>query len=303
MRPALRPSAPPDSPHPDTPPPPLPIAIRHPGARQREAAHLLLFRGLWRHRNLIRQMSTREVMSRYRGSTLGLLWSFFHPLVMLAIYTFIFSVVFQARWGRPIESHAEFALILFAGLVVYSLFAECVNRAPGLIVSNTNYVKKVIFPLEILPWVAMGSALFHATVSLGVLLLFQLALYHTIPWTVVTLPVILLPLILFTLGLCWFLASCGVFLRDVGQTVGLLTTALMFLSPVLYPVSALPESFRWYLLLNPLTFLIEQTRGVLLWGTLPNWAGLGMYAIGGLLVAWLGLLWFQNTRQGFADVL
>jgi len=282
----------------------VPTTVRYPKERERHTAHPLpVFLSLWRFRDLIWQMSKREVISRYRGSTLGLLWSFFHPLFMLTIYTFVFSVVFQARWGKEIHNQAEFALILFAGLIVYSLFAECVNRAPGLVLGNANYVKKVVFPLEILPWIAMGSALFHAAVSIGVLLLFQLALYFSLPWTVLTLPLVLFPLILFTVGISWFLASCGVFLRDVGQTVGLLTTALLFLSPVLYPFSALPESFRHYLLLNPLTFIIEQARDVLLWGKMPHWAGLGLYSLCSLLVAWLGLVWFQKTRKGFADVL
>jgi lipopolysaccharide transport system permease protein len=222
---------------------------------------------------------------------------------MLAIYTFVFGIVLQVRWGQEIGNQAEFALILFAGLIVHSLFAECVNRAPGLILSNVNYVKKVVFPLEILPWVAMGSALFHLTMSIGVLLLFYVSVYHAFPWTIVTLPLVLLPLTLLTMGLAWFLASCGVFLRDVGQTVGLLTTALLFMSPVLYPVSSVPEFFRIYLFLNPLTFIIEQTRAVLLWGRMPNWGGLGVYLVCSLVVAWLGLLWFQKTRRGFADVL
>jgi lipopolysaccharide transport system permease protein len=258
---------------------------------------------LWRYRNLVWQMSKREVISRYRGSTLGLLWSFFHPFFMLAIYTFIFSVVFQARWGQNIDNKTEFALVLFAGLIVYSLFAECINRAPALIIGHANYVKKVVFPLEILPWVAMGSALFHAVVSLSVLLVVSIALYHSLAWTVVMLPLLFFPLILMTVGLSWFLASCGVFLRDVGQTVSLCTTALLFMSPVFYPMSAVPEQFRFYLWLNPLTFIIEQARGVLLWSKSPSWGSLGLYMICSLVVAWLGLWWFQRTRAGFADVL
>jgi ABC-type polysaccharide/polyol phosphate export systems, permease component len=149
----------------------------------------------------------------------------------------------------------------------------------------------------------MGSALFHAAVSISVLLGVYVGLYRALSWMVLTLPVVLFPLVLLTMGLSWFLASCGVFLRDVGQTVGLLTTALLFMSPVFYPVAALPEPFRPYLWLNPLTFIIEQARDVLLWGRLPNWQGLGIYCVCSLLVAWLGLWWFEKTRVGFADVL
>ena len=258
---------------------------------------------LWRHRVLIWQLTRRDVVGRYRGSLLGLLWSFLNPIFMLAVYTFVFSVVFQARWGPASESKVEFAAVLFAGMIVHSLFAECLNRAPGLILGNVNYVKKVVFPLEILPWVAMGSALFHAAISVLVLLIFFAWTQQYLYWTALLLPVLLLPLVLFTMGLTWFLAATGVFLRDVGQTTGVVTTALLFLSPVFYPVSALPEAYRPLIYLNPLTFMIEQARGILLWGTMPDWSGLGAYLIFGFLTAWAGLFWFQKTRRGFADVL
>ncbi len=262
-----------------------------------------VLRSFWQHRQLIGQMVKREVSGRYRGSVLGLLWSFFNPVLMLIIYTFVFSVVFNARWGTEQESRFEFALILFAGLIVYNLFAECINRAPGLIVGNVNYVKKVIFPLEILPLVTLGAALFHVCISLGVLLLFQLLLAWALPWTLIWVPLILLPLLLVTLGFSWFLASLGVFVRDVAQTVALLTTILLFLSPIFFPVSAIPEHYRIFIYLNPLTFIIEQMRDVLIWGRAPSWHVLGVYTLVSLGVAWLGLAWFQKTRKGFADVL
>jgi lipopolysaccharide transport system permease protein len=248
-------------------------------------------------------MSRREVISRYRGSLLGLLWSLLTPLFMLAVYTFVFGFVLQSRWGGRVDNQTEFALVLFAGLVVYSLFADCVNRAPGLIVSHASYVKKTVFPLEILPWVVMASTLFHATVSIGVLLLFSVWLHPMLSWTLITAPLVLFPLGLFTMGMSWFLASLGVFLRDTGQVVSLFTSALLFLSPVLYPTSVLPEPVRAYLFLNPLTFPIEQFRDVVLWGQMPNWRGGGIYLIVSWGVAWLGLYWFQKTRHAFADVL
>ena len=161
-----------------------------------------LMRGMWRSRDLVWQMTKREVIGRYRGSVLGLLWSFFNPILMLTIYTFVFSVVFKARWGSGGESRFEFALILFAGLIVFNLFAECVNRAPSLIVGNVNYVKKVVFPLEILPLVTMGAALFHCAISLGVLIVFYGLLSGSLPWTIVFAPVVVTPLLLVTLGLC-----------------------------------------------------------------------------------------------------
>jgi lipopolysaccharide transport system permease protein len=249
-------------------------------------------------------MTRREVVGRYRGSALGLAWSFFNPILMLVIYTFVFSTVFKARWGvGGGESKGNFAIILFVGMIVHGLFAECINRAPQLIISNVNYVKKVVFPLEILPWVAMGSALFHASISLVVLLTVQLILNFWLPWTAILFPLIMLPLVFATMGFAWFLAATGVFVRDIAQTTGIFTSVLLFISPVFYPISALPQKFQIILLLNPLTFIIEEARKVLIGGKLPDLAGLGLYCMISLLIAWAGFWWFQKTRRGFADVL
>jgi len=263
-----------------------------------------LFRSLWRNRQIIMQMTRREVVGRYKGSILGLSWSFFNPVLMLTVYTFVFSVVFKARWvADGEESRAQFAIILFAGMIVHGLFAEVLNRAPGLILSNANFVKKVVFPLDTLPVIAMGAALFHSFVSLAVLL-GAFALFNGyLCWTAIFIPFVLLPLIIFTLGLAWVLASLGVFLRDVGQTIGIFTTILMFLSPVFYRVNSLPETFRPWLMANPLTFIIEQAREVLIWGHPPDWSGLGIYSLSAIATAWAGYVWFQKTRKGFADVI
>jgi lipopolysaccharide transport system permease protein len=258
---------------------------------------------LWRNRSLVRALVQREVLGRYRGSFMGILWSFFNPVFMLVVYTFVFSVVFKARWSGGSDSKTEFALILFAGLIVFNLFAECFNRAPGLILANVNYVKKVVFPLEILPWVALGSAMFHALISLGVWLIAYLILFGVPHITVLLLPLVILPLMLFIMGLTWGLASLGVYLRDVSQFIGILTTVLMFLSPIFYAASALPEKYRHLLLLNPLTPAIEQARDVLFWGKVPDISMLTVYLLVAALIAWLGFAWFQKTRKGFADVL
>lgn len=222
---------------------------------------------------------------------------------MLAIYTFVFSVVFQARWGDGSGSKTEFALVLFAGLIVFNVFAECINRAPGLILSNPNYVKKVIFPLEILPFVGLLSAVYHMVISLLVWFVAYVILFGVPHATVFWLPLVMLPFALFIMGLSWALGSLGVFLRDMSQFIGVVVTALMFLSPIFYPVSALPEAFRYILYLNPLTPVIEMTRGVLCWGKLPNFTLLGIYWLSTSVIAWLGFAWFQKTRKGFADVL
>jgi len=258
----------------------------------------------WHNRRLIFQMAKREVIGRYRGSVMGLAWSFFNPLIMLVIYTFVFSVVFKARWGKDAGGgKANFAIILFVGMIVHGLFAECVNRAPSIILSNVNYVKKVVFPLEILPWVAMGSAFFHSLISLGVLLLVQLLVNHTLPWTAVFIPLVLIPLVLVSMGVTWFLTALGVYLRDIAQITVVFTTVLLFLSPVFYPLSSLPESYQKWLQLNPLTFMIETSREVLVFGHPPNWSALGAALLVGFLVAAGGFYWFQKTRGGFADVL
>jgi lipopolysaccharide transport system permease protein len=257
----------------------------------------------WRNRSLIKALVTREVVGRYRGSVFGILWSFFNPVFMLLVYTFVFSVVFKSRWNTGSDSRTEFALVLFAGLLVFNLFAECVSRAPGLILANVNYVKKVVFPLEILPWVAIGSALFHTLVSLSVWMLAYVILFGIPQPTALLLPLIVLPLVLFIMGLSWALASLGVFIRDVSQFIGIIVMALMFLSPIFYPVTALPEEYRPMLMLNPLTPGVEMMREVLYWGRPPDWALLSLYTVATGLIAWLGFAWFQKTRKGFADVL
>jgi len=262
---------------------------------------------LWRtfsdNRSLILQLARREILGRYTGSQLGVLWSLIQPLIMLAVYTFVFSVVFQARWERPTASRSEFAMVLFCGLIVFNLFAECLNRAPCLILQHSTYVKKVVFPLEILPWVALCSSLFHLAMSFVVLLCLHTLLTAELHWQILLFPVVLIPLTLLILGLSWFLASLGVFVRDVGQVIGILTTILLFLSPIFYPLSAVPERFRPILYLNPVSFIVEQTRRVVLWGRNPDVVGLGLYLLAALAVAWLGLFWFQKTRKGFSDVI
>lgn len=263
-----------------------------------------LIESLWLHRQLIGQMTKREVLGRYKGSVMGLAWSFINPMFMLAVYTFVFSVVFKARWGGGGgESKTQFALVLFTGMIVHGLFAEVLNRAPSLIFYNVNYVKKVVFPLEILPVISMAAALFHSLVSLGVLLVAFTLFNGFLHWTAIFLPLVLLPLVILTLGLAWILASLGVFLRDVGQTIGLVMTMMLFLAPVFYPITALPEDLRSWILLNPITFIIEQTREVLIWGGGPNWTGLFIYMVVASAIAWIGYIWFQKTRKGFADVL
>ncbi|KOS66603.1 sugar ABC transporter permease [Lysinibacillus contaminans] len=259
---------------------------------------------MFTQRSLINQFTRREISNRYKGSYLGILWSLITPLMMLVIYTFVFSVVFQAKWGTGEEtSKVEFALLLLAGLLVFNIFSEVISKSPFLITSNPNYVKKVVFPLEIMPIVAVGSALFQAFISYLVLIVALFVLMGTFNFTALLFPIVILPLILFTLGLSWFLSSLGVYIKDVGQLIALVLPALMFMSPIFYPISVIPKEFHFVYLLNPITYVVEDARRTIIWGQFPHWDWVIIGTILGILFALSGYIWFKKTRKGFADVL
>jgi len=258
---------------------------------------------LKRHFALIVQMAKRDVASRYRGSFMGLFWSFFNPLLMLAIYTFVFGVIFKARWNVHVTSHIAFAIILFAGLNVSMMFTECANRASTLIVDNTNFVKKVVFPLETLSWSVLGAALFHLLIATVALLAIELIATHHLPWTVLLFPIVIAVFLPFMAGTIWLLASLGVFFRDLKQAIAIVTTAMMFLAPIMYPMSMIPDQYRILLYLNPLTVIAMASQNVLFLGELPRWDHLALYFVVSCLFAWLAFAWFEKTRKGFADVV
>ncbi|HUM92559.1 MAG TPA: ABC transporter permease [Candidatus Competibacter sp.] len=261
-------------------------------------------RQVWLQHQLFLKLLRRDFAERYRGSFLGATWSLLLPLLSLLVFTFFFGVIFKMRWtGWGNGSLSDLALILFVGMALYNFLAECLGRAPSLILAHQNYVKNVIFPLEMLPAVMVTSALLTLGVTLSVILLLQLTMGTGLTWTVLLLPVMVLPLILFVLGLSWFLSSLGVFIRDIQQLTVPLVQLMMFMSPVFYPVSALPESVRPWLLFNPLALVIEQTRGIVLFGYSPAWIPYLLCLGASLLVALLGAYWFARTRKGFADVL
>lgn len=255
------------------------------------------------NREIVWQLTKREVMGRYRGSMMGLLWSFVTPILMLIIYTFFFSIIYKARWGLDSETKIDFAITLFAGLIPFSFFSECINRAPHLIINNVNYVKKVIFPLEIFAWINLGSALFHAAISTLVLLTFFFIKNHYLPWTIIFFPLVNLPLIFIILGLSWFLTSVGVFVRDVTHLVTLLTTSLLFLSPIFYSTNTIPDPYRIFINLNPLTSIIEQNRAILIFNQLPNWSSFSLSLVFSIVLSLIGYYWFKKTRHAFADVI
>ncbi|QEY11312.1 ABC transporter permease [Cellvibrio sp. KY-YJ-3] len=256
------------------------------------------------NRGLVSQIVRQQIVGKYRGSYIGILWPLLNPIFMLVVYTFVFSIVLKVRWSGDIsESKLQFAFILFTGMLIHGLFAEVINKAPSLILLNANYVKKVIFPLEILALTNFLEGLFNFSVGMLVLLIGMIVFHDQITWTIIFLPIILIPYFMLLLGLIWFIASLGVFVRDIAQGINVLTTVLLFLSPIFYSKNALPPEFQWLMNINPLTFIIEQSRDVLIWGKLPNWQGLGVYSLLSGLTMWIGYYWFQKTRKGFADVI
>ncbi len=256
-----------------------------------------------RHRSLTWEMTRRDVLGRYREANFGLLWSLISPFLMLLIYTLAFGYLLKARWPGTSGNTADFAMLLFMGLIVHGFFAECLTRSPNLVVGNSNLVKRIVFPLQVLPWSMVLSALFHALANSLVFVVLNLALRGELVPTLPLLPLVLLPLAIGTLGVGWLLSALAVFLRDITQVTGVLATAMLFLSSAIVPVEALPETYRWVFRLNPLTFIIDQAREVAFWGRMPDWSGLALYAGGALLFAYFGYAVFQKLRRGFADVL
>ncbi|MCU0956457.1 MAG: ABC transporter permease [Hydrogenophaga sp.] len=270
----------------------------------RSVAPQALFTSLWQHRALIGALAKREILVRYKGSIFGVAWSFLTPLLTLLVFTFVFGEIFQARWGGARESGTlDFATALFAGLMVYTFFAEALSRAPSLIVGNPNFVKKVVFPVEILPLTSTLGAAFQLGMAYLLLLLMLQFSQWPVGASVALVPLILLPLIVLTQGLCWLLSALGVFVRDIGQLVQPALTALLFLSPIFYPLSSVPPALQGLFRLNPITYTVEAIRNALLHGTAPDWTTFAAFSALCAAVAWLGFAVFQWTRNGFADVI
>lgn len=259
---------------------------------------------IWTHRRVILRMAGRELESRFKGSRLGFLWVVLQPLLMLGVYTFAFGVVLQARWGQESSgSPWEYALFLFTGLLIFNVFAEVVSRAPSLMLENTSYIKNMVFPIEILPVVSLLVALFNFAVGAVVLMILFVVQRGLPPLTVVLFWIPLVPLSLFSLGLAWFFSALGVYLRDLRQLIAIIIPALMFLSPLFYPISILPETIRPYIMLNPLAAIIETMRELVFYGRLPDPALYLIGLAGSAVIAWMGFIWFMKTRKGFADVI
>ena len=255
------------------------------------------------NKELIIQMTKRNIIGKYKGSFLGLIWSFINPLILLSIYTFAFSIVMKTKWGVKDEGHFDFALILFASLTIFNLFSEIIKESPMLVVSQPNFVKKVIFPLEILPIVSSLAALINLFISLVLFCIFYFITHFTLSYTLIYIPLVLFPLILISLGLSFLLASLGVFIRDIGYFMNHIITILLFTSPVFFSLESVPEKFKLIMSLNPIAYLLEDARSVMVFNKNPNWSILITYIILGFIILQFGFFCFQKLRKGFADVL
>lgn len=261
------------------------------------------FSALGKYRHLTVEVTRREVLGRYRGASFGLLWSLINPFLMLIVYTLAFGYILKSRWPGYSGGTTEFALILYIGLIVHGMLAECMVRAPGLVTSNSNLVTRVVFPLHILPWTVVLSAVFHMLANATIFVLLSLLVRGHVPWTAVMLPLVWVPLVVLSVGISLFLAALGAYLRDIGQVMAALVTAMLFLSSAIVPVSALPERYRILFYLNPLTFIIDQSREVAFFGNMPNWTGLVVYLLVAVVATYAAHAFFQKARRGFADVL
>lgn len=260
------------------------------------------FSALLRNRSLIVELCKREILGRYRGANFGLLWALISPFLMLAVYTLAFGSILKSKWPGVSEGQS-FALILFIGLIIHAFLAECIIQAPRLVAGNPSYVKKVVFPLEVLPWPMIASALFHLLMNLLAYVVLAVVFGQALSWTLFLFPLVIVPLVVLMLGLAWMLSALGVYFRDINQITGVVATALLFTSTAIIPISAIAPELRWLFELNPLSFIIDQARMVVLWGGMPDWLGLGRYMVLAMLVCYGGYGLFAATRRGFADVL
>jgi lipopolysaccharide transport system permease protein len=267
------------------------------------ASLLGLFRALFVHRNLCWRLAAREFTQRFRGSMLGIVWAVLTPLLTAMVFTLVFTGVFPTRWGGGSGSPFDFALLLLVGLGIYGLFSEALSRAPTLLANNAAYVTKVVFPLEVLPLVPILTGLVNLFITIAIVLLGHLVVNGTLHWTALFLPVVLLPFVLFLMAAVIFVAAAGVFIRDAGLIIAPLLTFMLFLSPVFFPLEAVPESWRFVVRLNPLTPIISQARTVLIFGGLPDFVSLVLYMLCALASLAFAYWVFQRLRRGFADVL
>lgn len=258
---------------------------------------------LIKYRYLTFTMLKRNLESKYKGSFIGVFWFFFNPLILLAVYTICFSYIFKSKWGGGADTQSVFTLILFTGLIVYTFFSEVFSQSPGLILGHGYVIKKTPFPIDILSWVLVGSALFQVSVSTIILLGINFFVYHDFSWTTVFFPIVLVPFCVLLMAISWFLSAIGVFFRDMTQISGLVLTVLMFLSPVFFPLHYLPEPYHSFAYFNPLTLIIEESRKVLLYKSIPDFKALSLYFVISFVLMKLSYNFLMKMKKDFGDVI
>jgi lipopolysaccharide transport system permease protein len=276
------------------------------GARERPPLLSAIFTSALTHNHLIGLLIRRNVEASFRGSVLGKLWAVLAPLLRLGLYIFVFGFVIGAKWPGQPRSHYEVALLYFVGLTLFDFFFDCINAAPGLMPDNANFVKKVVFPLEILSFVTVGAALVRFCITACVVMVLYLAIDGLPHIAALSIPLLLLPLILVATALVWIMAAIGTYVRDLRQVIGLLSIVAMYLSPIFFPVAQVAQTAPWAVPIfyaNPLTFVIESSRAALFAGQWPNWGALALDTLGAWLFASVAFRWFVRLKPGFADVL
>jgi lipopolysaccharide transport system permease protein len=261
------------------------------------------FSSIFGHRELLIQLIRRDVNDKYKGTVLGVIWAFINPLLMLAIYTAVFKFVFKARWPETDDSTSEFALMLFIGLLIHGLAADVISRSAVIISSNRNYVKKVVFPLHILSWSLITSALIQFLFGLLILLGISIVWGKPMHISGLLLPIVIVPYLLFLLGLSWIISALGVFFKDINQITPSLITVLLFTSTVFFPFSHAPALIQPLLSFNPLTLIIESCREVIYYGDLPNFFLLLIYFVVSLFFCSICFTIFKRLERGFSDAL
>lgn len=262
-----------------------------------------LFFDIKRNRNLLFHLTRRDITSKFKGSYAGLIWSFLNPLFLLVVYTFVFSVIMKAKWGLKDEGNLDFAIVLFAGLIVFNMYAEATNRAANIINDNKNYVKKVVFPLNILPIIIVNSSFFNGLISYLILFIALLLFKNTLNYQCALVLVLIVPIYLMTLGLTYFISAISVFVRDVGQVISIFNMAFMFLSPIFFPMERMPEKFQFIASMNPIAYIVTQVRDTLIFSKGFNWHGYCLATLTSFIIFFIGFWIFTSLKKDFADVI
>lgn len=272
--------------------------------RKLEIGPLAPLTALSRHHYLLSRIVAQDLKARYRESILGFVWALILPLAQLAVFTFVFGTIIPARWPSAGLTPLDFPLVLFCGIIMFTAFAEAITRAPTTLVEGAVYIKRVVFPVQILPVSTVAVAMVNLVFAIVLLIAGSCLAHGRLPQLeILYIPVIICPFALLLLGLCWLLSAAGLYLQDLRHAISPVVSLLLFLSPILYPPSAVPEKVRSLLYFNPITVPVEQLRAVVIYQVQPDLQQLTIYALVAWLIAWAGYAWFVILRRGFADVV